>query len=294
MLKEKLIEFWKSSQSVKEFPKKLIDLALFSEAKKFLISCIDEDGAIHESDGELLPLDKGYMLIGVKGIRLNEILNVFKNYLIKTQNKDDGGWGDHYSDESDIIATINAILILKNLDEQNEIINKSVEKGLSYINKEMEQILSLHRRFNKEFGNILYSVLLRTINKDSIIPSKVQVVKRWMSKNISELDPILLRLLIDSNIIKESDLKSLYRKISTIVDRNRKKNINIRTLTTQLALLITISSKKNMVDVKNMVDYIITLRNSDGGWPIALDDHSSFTTTVCVLYALTMYTKFTK
>ena len=288
----RLVESWERVRRELDISKDLLDLAIPREGKKFILSCVNEDGSLSESRGKAVTLHHAYVVPALKRLEMEPVARKFSDYLTRVQNKD-GGWGFKPGDKSKILPTASASLVLMSVDSNIvSIRSESVKRGIDF--------LATRQNANGSWGSrseekglasiIVVSVLRRSGEYDDLVTKSLAFIRKWLKKiSLIDYDIIVLEILKEIAVIKsivDKAIKRRYEKLLASAEDYdaflRKANIvNITTLA-NLMLLSGINTEDSRF--RSALDVLLRNRNiNDWGWPLSQGGASELYPTILSL-----------
>jgi hypothetical protein len=270
----------------------LASLSISSDARRFILGCINKDGTISESSEKLLPISKSYILIGLKDLGLIKVQILVASKIAEIQNID-GGWSDTPKGKSDLVSTASAILTLSSLsgDESTLKIRSSVSDGLAFLNKDMNVESMADSAHRAEFPLLLSVLSLVATGKIESDAPLVLAARNAIEDISDKLNPVLISLSIKHHLMNEQFVRKLRNNLVHEGFATEKYS-SMNSFATSMSLIAIRHDPIGGINNTNacsILEYLMKTRNNDGGWPENKRGLSSLTTTINVLVALDQF-----
>lgn len=263
----------------------ILRVSLLTEAKRFMLNCLKEDGRLSKSPEENIFLNHDYLVPKLKELGMGFIVNRYAEFLLNIQNVD-GGWGSEPGLESAILPTASTALILITAGYWKE-----AKSAIDFILSRYQQnthmwpspeelkplttalcALTLYRFYGKRNKMI----------KDSVASVKKELIEKGGK---SEDDYIAALLLKES---KARIRKLLYNFHDHLPDQDEKGGFpkgmpDIITTVIAINVLLDVGVKKSDERIRGAINFLINSRSLNGGWPSEMNFNSIYNTILTLL-----------
>jgi len=284
-LLSELERLWRSSKGDVRASEELFELSLSTEAKKFILRCVNEEGSLIEAGQEKLPFDKSHVLLAHDKVGLQPIIRHFGQYLTRNQNED-GGWGYRVGEKSQVAPTASSLIFLIKSSLEKEF-SSVVEKGATFLANEQNSDGSWVSNGTKGYCTAIAAIGISLSQKyPDRIAQSVPWIKEWISHaKPGDLDHTIFTLLGESSILDEGFMRSIAKRFVCYFEQHdeSKYTLDVISLSTVLVSLSMIRKTRDEPLYKRAVQHLSTLRNKDGGWPPNKGSESSLSATILAL-----------
>jgi hypothetical protein len=271
----------------------LAPISLSLDARRFILRCIDKDGTVNETSNNKLLVSNHYVIAGLRELGLSRVHRLIASRLTKLQNND-GGWSDIGKGKSDLRATASAVLALVSLSEVEypSQLKSSLTNGLAFITNGRSLIEMHPHTLEDKVATLLTALSFASTGNNVIDSTLVNVVGKVIEDSINLLDPVLISLLLEYQLLNDDMIVKLRNQL---VHRGFpiEKDESINSLATRLSLLALAEKHTresvNELTGQSVIQHLVRTHNIDGGWPANHVDSSSFSTTLNVLVALNQF-----
>jgi len=288
----KFVNYWKRVCKKVGYRKDLVKLATSIDAKRFVLSCLNEEGGLGDIPRGPAKLDHSYAISILESLGMKHILLRFASFLTNTQNED-GGWGVQKGFPSRIIPTAGAITVLAVVSSE-EIKNRD-----ACLSKAVDFLVSKRRRDGTwedgkrhiKLATMISTIALLKIQR--IEPSERRVppaFQKWVSEfQLQELDSILAKNLKEMGLLRNEDILSILKRVSFEIENEfafLSWGFSIMPITLLVNLLLWAGVNPKDPRIRSIYDFLMKNRNRDGGWPSTIHRKSMLYPTILCLDAL--------
>jgi len=270
-----LSESWKRTSRGDELSPELVNVAVATEGKRFVLLCIDDSGRLRDFPGGQPILDEAYVASRLGRIGMKHILRRFCEWLVSSQYED-GGWGSQ--EKSEVLTTASAVLVLLSPEIMDvtgrlEALQRAVEFLTVTEGKEWMWPSHASTSFLLPAAAILAFVkyggrLTRPIERPIIIDAK----------GLASCDAALIDHLNDVSALDKRTVEDAYNILYEEMKREEGKGTRV------LTSLICLGSlrEKSLVPMQAQFlrEKLIEYRNDDGGWPRRAGERSELLPTI--------------
>ena len=264
--------------------KRFLIVSNLKKLKEFVSSLQDQNGGIAASLGGESDPNNGFLIKHLLELGMKNVALGFRDYLLDCQNAD-GGWGMNGKEPSMISLTANALrgLCDVGVSPKDIAIKRAVKFLFAYQQKEsgFSETVDIGVPWMKPgvvWGWItatvveaLYSAGIR-ITTPAFDDAALFVRKRfWENREGIEGQSVMIRALRNTCFAVKIETKEMKRRIDCETQAENggfpKENPNLDTTLNVLAFLYDIGIRDNDVRFGKAVDFTVSSRNKDGGWP---------------------------
>jgi len=264
---------------------------VLKKLRKFVLSLQDKSGGIATSYGEESNANNGFLMSHLLELDMKDVAYKFRDYLLCSQNVD-GGWGINGKEPSMISLTANALIGLSDVgvSPRHKAVNKAVEFLFAHQEKEsgFSEIVDTGVPWMKPgvvWGWITATVVKALfkvgvcITTPAFDDAALFVRKRfWENREGIEGQSVMIRALRNARFNVKIETKEMKRRIACEEQAENggfpRDKPNLDTTLNILAFLYDVGVREDDARFGKAVDFIVSSRNVDGGWPASPGEKS--------------------
>jgi len=288
----KFVNYWSRVRKKIRYRKDLVELATSIDGKRFILSCLDDQGGLSDIPKKPAKLDHSYAISRLESLGMKHILLRFASFLTNTQNED-GGWGVQPDSPSRVIPTAGAIMVLAPVSPE-EIKNRDacLSKAAGFlVSKRKQDGTWEDDKRNIKLTTIISTIALLRIQR--IEPSERRV-PLFFQKCVSEIqvqkfDSVLARNLKEMDLLSKDDILQILKNVAFDIENEYaflSWSSSIVTVTLLANLLLWVGVSPNDSRIRSIYGFLVRSRNIDGGWPLRIGEKSMLYPTILCLDAL--------
>jgi hypothetical protein len=259
--------------------------------RQFVLSLQDEEGGIATRRDERSDPNNGWLMKHLLELEMEDVTRKFQSYLLRCQNAD-GGWGTNGGKTSMISTTANALrgLCDVGVSAHDSAVEKAVKFLFSCQSKRggFSETVDADVPWTKpgvECGRIT-AVVVDALHGAGIrittptFDEAALFVRKcfWESREGIEGQAIMIRALRNTGFRVLIETKEMKRRIDALTPADNggfpRVNPNLDTTLNILAFLYETGIREDNARFSGAVDFVISSRNDDGGWPTVLGEKS--------------------
>ena len=277
-----LAESWKRTPR-REVSQAILNVALTMEAKRFVLSCVDNEGGLCKFPGGQPLLEEAYVASRLGRVGMKHILRRYCEWLVSSQHKD-GGWS--LLDESAVVPTASAVLVLISaeiMDVAGRI--RALQQAIEFLTVTEGTKWTWPSQRPTSVSSLLPAIAITTFIEHGGKPTRP--IQRPISVDAADLascNLILTDYLNDLRVINTQTFEEAY---SLLHERLKHATLEAGDSTQALTSLIYLVSLREKSlepeERESLTKLLIGHRNSNGGWPRETGERSELTPTILSL-----------
>jgi len=283
VLLSSLVESWKRTPRRREVSRAILNVALTTEAKRFVLSCVDNEGNLCKFPGGPPLLEEAYVASRLGRLGMTHILRRYCESLVFSQRKD-GGWS--LRAESAVVPTASAILVLISA----EVIDvadrrRALQQAVEFLTVAEGRMWTWPSERPASPSSLLPAVAIATFIKHG--GKLTRPIQRPIILNATDLasyDLVLTDYLKDLGVIDAQISREAYDLLHQRLRRGTLQGGDTTQALTSLIYLGSLRKKSLRAERgKSLTKMLIGCRNNDGGWPKETGKKSELTPTILSL-----------
>ena len=266
-------------------------MVVLKKLREFVLSLQDQKGGIANSVGEEADPNNGFLIKHLLGLGMKKVAFRFRDYLLSCQNAD-GGWGSNGKDPSMISLTASALSGLCDTgvspkdtavtravqflfahQQKGSGFSETVDTGVSWMKPR-----TLWGWITATVVEALYDAGIR-ITTPAFDDAALFVRKCfWENREGIEGQSVMVRALRNAGFVVKIETEEMKRRIGLEPQGESggfpKENPNLDTTLNILAFLYDVGVREDDVKFSRAVDFVVSCRNRDGGWPAVRGEKS--------------------
>ncbi len=266
-------------------------MVVLKNLREFVLSLQDQKGGIATSVGEEADPNNGFLIKHLLGLGMKEVAFRFRDYLLGCQNAD-GGWGSNGKDPSMISLTANALsgLCDAGVSTKDTAMTRAVQFLFAHQQKESGFSETVDTGVPWMKSRILWGWITATV-VEALYDAGIRIttpafddaalfVRKcfWENREGIEGQSVMVRALRNTGFVVKIETKEIRRRIGCELQAENggfpKENPNLDTTLNILAFLYDIGVREDDVRFSRAVDFVVSCRNGDGGWPAVRGEKS--------------------
>ena len=263
--------------------------------RKFISSLQLPSGGLKRSSSGKVDLNNAFLIDILLKFNMRDIADRFKKYLINRQNAD-GGWGPYENASSSVITSACVVkgLLATGISPKDETMQKAA--GFLVEHQNFDMGFSDRRGYKESSGwitAVAVEALLRLGFQKSL--PRLDEAQLFVRKCFWECKESIDKQLMSINSLKNSDFKVTIeiRELKWRIERLKFSDEGgfphekpCLTTTIQIADFLYRNNFKNSPVFNKTLNFIISNRNKDGGWPEHPKEESSLRPTLQAAFLL--------